>query len=80
MLAWPGLSANDFFICPSKQNNSSLQLPDSGTQCYSRIERTGPNTVVSFTVVQFHRWFLNWNWHSPIPFLAPRPTWTMWSV
>ena len=50
------------------------------TENYSRIERTGPKTVVSFTVVQFHRLFLNWNWHSPIPFRAPRPTWTMWSV
>ena len=27
-LARPGLAANDFFICSSKQNNSSLQLPD----------------------------------------------------
>ena len=49
-------------------------------QMFLRMLSTGPNTVVSWTVVQFHRWFLNCHWHSPMPFLAPRPTWIMWSV
>ena len=31
------------------------------------MERTGPKTVVSSTVVQFHRWLRNCHWHSPIP-------------
>ena len=31
----------------------------------SRMERTGPKTVVSSTVEQFQRRWRNWNWHSP---------------
>ena len=45
-----------------------------------RIDKIGPNTVESSTVEQFHLWFRNWNWHSVIPFRAPRPTCIMWSV
>lgn len=41
---------------------------------YSLRCRSLPKRLCSRAMVlQFHRWFLNWCWHSPIQFLIPAP-------
>ena len=55
----------------SRKQEDSLDL---------RMLKMGPKTVESSTVEQFHFLSLNWNWHSEMPCLAPRPTCIMWSV
>ena len=82
-----GLSVSEFSIITvllePKVNWSELKLRDTSTRwAYDvplPIWRTGPNTVESSTVEQFHLRERNCHWHSAIPALAPRPTDDMWS-
>lgn len=85
----PGLFAFEhpqLASCPSRHPRETLCTTPALATAWAKaaslegIDNTGPNTVVSSTVEQFHLLFLNWYWHSPIPLLAPLPTWIMWSV
>lgn len=65
---------NNYWSGIQKNNDNQLSWSNSPPL------KTGPNTLESSTVEQFHRRFLNCHWHSVIPILAPWPMWGIWSL
>lgn len=57
---------NILYVHTSTWNNT---LKSYSLRCKSLPKRLCSRAMV----LQFHRWFLNWCWHSPIQFLIPAP-------